>query len=79
MVTPFRTPPPNPGRTGHGPRPSDGAVILSQRGGDFDLTIGQDYSIGYLTSDATTVQLYIEESLAFHINTPEAAVHLTYR
>ncbi|HTV10968.1 MAG TPA: family 1 encapsulin nanocompartment shell protein [Acidimicrobiales bacterium] len=57
----------------------DGAVVLSQRGGDFDLTIGQDYSIGYLTSDATTVQLYIEESLAFHINTPEAAVHLSYR
>ncbi len=56
----------------------DGAVILSQRSGDYDLTVGQDYSIGYFASDATTVQLYIEESLAFHINTPDAAVHLTY-
>jgi uncharacterized linocin/CFP29 family protein len=56
----------------------DGAVVLSQRGGDFELTIGQDFSIGYLASDATSVSLYLEESLSFHINTPDAAVHLAY-
>jgi uncharacterized linocin/CFP29 family protein len=57
----------------------DGAVVLSQRGGDFELTIGQDFSIGYRTSDVTRVDLYIEESLTFKINTPEAAVHLAHR
>jgi uncharacterized linocin/CFP29 family protein len=56
----------------------DGAVVLSQRGGDFQLTVGEDLSIGYLAHDATSVQLYLEESLAFRIITADAAVHLTY-
>lgn len=56
----------------------DGAVVLSQRGGDFELTVGQDLSVGYLSADADAVELYIEESVAFRINTPEAAVHLAY-
>lgn len=56
----------------------DGAVVLSQRGGDFELTVGEDFSIGYSSSNATSVALYIEESLTFQINTPEAAVHLAY-
>lgn len=56
----------------------DGAVVLSQRGGDFELTIGEDFSIGYRSSDAASVDLYIEESLSFRINTPEAAVQLAY-
>ena len=56
----------------------DGAVVLSRRGGDYELTVGEDFSIGYATSDASTVELYIEESIAFRINTPEAAVALTY-
>jgi uncharacterized linocin/CFP29 family protein len=56
----------------------DGAVVLSQRGGDVELTVGQDFSIGYSTSDATSVHLYIEESATFRVNTPEAAVHLAH-
>ncbi len=56
----------------------DGAVVLSQRGGDFELTIGEDFSLGYRSSNAGSVELYIEESLTFRINTPEAAVHLAY-
>ena len=55
----------------------EGAVVLSQRGGDFELVVGQDFSIGYLDHNATSVTLYIEESLTFRINTPEAAVQLT--
>ena len=55
----------------------DGAVVLSQRGGDFELTVGQDFSLGYLAHDASSVDLYIEESLTFRINTPEAAVRLS--
>lgn len=57
----------------------DGAVILSQRGGDYKMTVGQDFSVGYLFSDAALVQFYIEESFAFQINTPEAAVPLINR
>jgi uncharacterized linocin/CFP29 family protein len=57
----------------------DGAVIVSQRGGDFVITVGQDFSIGYAASDISTVDLYIEESCTFRINTPEAAVHLAYK
>ncbi|MGO9028964.1 MAG: family 1 encapsulin nanocompartment shell protein [Acidimicrobiales bacterium] len=56
----------------------DGAVVVSQRGGDFELTLGEDFSIGYLAHDATAVQLYLEESLTFVIHSPEAAVALTY-
>jgi uncharacterized linocin/CFP29 family protein len=56
----------------------DGAVVLSQRTGDFELTVGEDFSIGYRSSDAASVTLYLEESLSFRINTPEAAVHLAY-
>lgn len=56
----------------------DGAVVLSQRGGDFELIVGEDFSVGYRSHDGETVDLYIEESLAFRINTPDAAVHLAY-
>jgi uncharacterized linocin/CFP29 family protein len=56
----------------------DGAVVISLRGGDFELTVGQDYSLGYRSADETSVHLYIEESLAFQVKTAEAAVHLSY-
>ena len=52
----------------------EGAVVLSVRGGDFELTFGQDLSIGYVDHDADAVQLYLEESLTFRALTPEAAV-----
>lgn len=56
----------------------DGALVLSLRGGDFELTVGQDLSIGYLAHDSTTVQLYLEESLTFRVLSPEAAIPLKY-
>ena len=56
----------------------NGALVLSQRGGDFELIVGQDFSIGYLDHSATTVQLYIQESLTARVLAPEAAVPLTY-
>jgi uncharacterized linocin/CFP29 family protein len=51
----------------------------SQRAGDFKLTLGVDLSVAYLSNDAVTAQLYLDESLTFQINTPEAARHLVYR
>lgn len=56
----------------------DGAVVLSLRGGDFELTVGQDFSIGYLEHTATTVRLYLQESFTFRVLAPEAAVPLAY-
>ncbi|HEV3174083.1 MAG TPA: family 1 encapsulin nanocompartment shell protein [Actinocrinis sp.] len=58
--------------------PAIGAgVLLSTRGGDYELHLGQDVSIGYLAHDAETVQLYFQESLTFIPQTTEAAVALT--
>jgi uncharacterized linocin/CFP29 family protein len=53
-----------------------GAVVVSLRGGDFVLESGQDLSIGYDSHDGEMVRLYVEESLSFHVATPEAAVAL---
>lgn len=51
-----------------------GAFVLSTRGGDFELHLGRDLSIGYASHTATSVQLYLEETLAFRLLTSEAAV-----
>jgi uncharacterized linocin/CFP29 family protein len=53
-----------------------GALVLSMRGDDFKLTVGQDISIGYLSHDQNTVKLYLEETMTFRVFGPEAAVSL---
>ena len=55
----------------------DGGVVLSKRGGDFELTVGQDFSIGYLEHNLERVRLYIEESFTFLVLTDQAAIPLT--
>lgn len=55
----------------------DGAFVLSTRGGDFALHLGEDLSIGYLSHDGTSIELYFEESFTFSTYTGEAAVALT--
>jgi len=57
----------------------DGAFLLSARGGDHELRLGQDLSIGYLSHDADQVQLYFQESLTFLVYTAEASVALAVR
>ncbi len=54
----------------------DGAFVLSCRGGDFDLHLGTDVAIGYLSHDAENVQLYMDETLTFLCHTAEASVAL---
>lgn len=56
----------------------DGAVVLSLRGGDFELHCGQDFSIGYQATRDATVELYLEESILPRVVEPRAAVNLTY-
>lgn len=57
----------------------DGAIVVSMRGGDFELTVGEDFSIGYLSHTSDTVQLYLQESFTFRVLTAEAAIPLRYR
>jgi uncharacterized linocin/CFP29 family protein len=54
-----------------------GAIVVSQRGGDFLFEAGEDLSIGYDSHDADAVALYLVESFTFRVATPEAAVALT--
>ncbi|MGH3914653.1 MAG: family 1 encapsulin nanocompartment shell protein [Pseudonocardiaceae bacterium] len=54
----------------------DGALVMSKRGGDFILDVGQDLSIGYSRHDAELVTLYFEESFSFRVTEPDAAVVL---
>jgi uncharacterized linocin/CFP29 family protein len=56
----------------------DGAVVLSTRGGDFELVVGQDFAIGYAEHDTERIQLYLQESITFIVRTPDAAVPLRY-
>ena len=53
-----------------------GGVLLSQRGGDFELTIGADFAIGYAAHDRENVELYLTESFTFRAIEPAAAVEL---
>ncbi len=55
----------------------DGGLVVTTRGGDYELHIGQDVSIGYLSHDATAVELYLQESLTFLVATAEASVNLS--
>jgi uncharacterized linocin/CFP29 family protein len=53
-----------------------GAVLMSTRGGDFELTVGQDLSIGYAYHEKHQVELYLTESFTFRVLEPKAAVWL---
>ena len=43
----------------------EGGFVLTTRGGDFELAIGQDISIGYLGHSDHAVELYLQET--FHL------------
>ncbi|QNI37931.1 family 1 encapsulin nanocompartment shell protein [Edaphobacter albus] len=55
----------------------EGAFILTTRGGDFQLNLGQDVSIGYLSHNDSTVKLYLQETFTFRVLTSEASVALS--
>ncbi len=55
----------------------EGAIVLSTRGGDFELNIGQDISIGYRSHTDDAVRLYLQETFVFRVLTSEASVVLT--
>jgi uncharacterized linocin/CFP29 family protein len=54
----------------------EGGVLLSVRGGDYELTVGQDLSIGYAAHDPHIVELYLTESFTFRVLEAVAAVRM---
>ncbi len=58
------------------PALKEGAVLMSTRGGDYELTVGQDLSVGYASHDRTTVELYLTESFTFRVLEDKAAILL---
>lgn len=53
-----------------------GALLVTERGGDYTLQFGEDLAIGYTSHDAEHIHLYLEESFTFLVNTTEASVVL---
>lgn len=54
-----------------------GAFVVSTRGGDFELSLGRDLSIGYQSHNDEKVKLYLEETLTFRLLSPEAVVTIS--
>jgi uncharacterized linocin/CFP29 family protein len=54
----------------------EGGFLVSSRGGDFELTLGQDISIGYESTNGGKVRLFMAESFTFRVIEPKAVVSL---
>lgn len=54
----------------------EGGALLSMRGEDFKLTLGQDLSIGYVDSDRDRAELFLTCSFAFQVLDGAAVVEL---
>lgn len=48
------------------------SYLVSERGGDFELNLGQDISIGYDNHTTEKVKLYFTESFTFRVFSPDA-------
>jgi uncharacterized linocin/CFP29 family protein len=53
------------------------ALLVANRGGDMELTVGQDFAIGYHGHTAAEISLFITESFTFQVIAPEALVGFT--
>jgi uncharacterized linocin/CFP29 family protein len=54
----------------------EGALVVSLRGGDFELVVGQDYSIGFEEASNGKVRFFLSESFTFRVIDPAAVVPL---
>ncbi|TDY53158.1 putative linocin/CFP29 family protein [Aminivibrio pyruvatiphilus] len=55
----------------------DESYVVSLRGGDFELVLGQDLSLGFEERNGGKVRLFFTESFTFRVITPEAVVALS--
>jgi uncharacterized linocin/CFP29 family protein len=51
---------------------NNNSYLVSEQGGDYELTLGQDISIGYDGHTTEKVKLYLTESFTFQVHSPEA-------
>ncbi|NLV46618.1 MAG: bacteriocin family protein [Candidatus Hydrogenedentes bacterium] len=56
-----------------------GAAIVSARGGDYELSVGQDMAVGYAKHDAEKIELYLVETFTFRVIEPRAAVEIKFK
>jgi uncharacterized linocin/CFP29 family protein len=55
------------------------SYLLSRRGGDFELVVGQDLSLGYDGREGSKVKFFFAESFTFNVVNPEAIVPLVFQ
>ena len=53
-----------------------GGLLISQRGGDYELVLGGDLAVGYESADADSIRLYLTETFTFRNREPAAAAVL---
>jgi len=53
------------------------SYLLSERGGDYELVVGQDYTLGYDSHSTSTVKLFITGSFTFRVLGPETIAVFT--
>lgn len=58
---------------------NNNSFLVSHRGGDYELVLGQDISVGYNSHDTKTVKLYFTSSFTFRVLSPEAVIVLNSR
>jgi uncharacterized linocin/CFP29 family protein len=51
-------------------------AVVSGRGGDAELTVGQDYAVGFEGAEGDTVNLFLTATFAFRVLEPAAAIEL---
>jgi uncharacterized linocin/CFP29 family protein len=54
-----------------------GGLLISEAKGNFELTVGQDFSVGYASHDRNKVELYLTESFTFRVLEAKAALRLS--
>ncbi len=54
----------------------DDSYVVSTRGGDLELVLGQDFSLGFEERSGDRVRLFLAESFTFRVITPEAVVQI---
>jgi uncharacterized linocin/CFP29 family protein len=49
-------------------------LLVASRGGDLELTVGQDFAVGYHSHTSNEISLFVTESFTFRVVVPEAII-----
>jgi uncharacterized linocin/CFP29 family protein len=55
------------------------ALLITARDGDFELILGNDFSIGYESHNKKEVELFITESFTFRVLEPKAIIQFKFQ